>query len=395
MPILLNQYSRRDFIKRISFGVAGIVLGVRSDFKISGQKFVLIADTHISSNLDHERRGVNLADNFKEVVDRILSKSDLPCGVIINGDLARTRGRIGDYQVLYNIVKPLMDQGIQVYLILGNHDDRDNFNEALTDFRSDYHAIIRRHTIVLETNTSNLIMLDSLDVVNETPGKLGQNQLNWLADLLTTINDKPTIIFAHHFPETGTGSGLQDYDLLHQLMVSHKKVKAFVYGHSHRWEVSQSDSIYHVNIPSTAYVFRGEQPLGYVNAEFRENGIFLNLESLDTNHPWHGEQGFLHYSNLDSKLNSEENDVITVYEPAPNPFNNSTSIRFQLNDTENLSIDLFTLDGKFVKNLFPNRSLLPGEHSVQFSANGLSSGRYFIRFRTGSQVKTRIVTFVK
>lgn len=394
MPILLKQYSRSEFIKNLSFGIVGLTLGLSGKIKKYGQNFVLIADTHIHRDLDHERRGVNLANNLIEVVDRILSDSELPNGVIINGDLARLRGNAADYHTFYTLLKPLIDHGIPVYLTLGNHDDRDNFNQVLSGFRSEYDAVISRHTMVIKTDSSNLILLDSLDQVNDIPGRLGQTQLNWLADLLFQLDDRPTIIFAHHFPETGTGSGLQDYDKLHQIMIGQTKVKAFIYGHSHRWDISQKDSLYHINIPSPAYVFRDEQPLGFVYADFRTNGISLNLQSLDTNHPWHNEQGFLHYSNLEPD-SMPENNRITVFEPAPNPFNSSTSLRFQLDDEEHVSIDVYTLSGKFVKSLFPERSLLPGEHNVTFSANGLSSGRYFIRFRVSNQAITKIVTLVK
>jgi hypothetical protein len=68
-------------------------------------------------------------------------------------------------------------------------------------------------------------------------------------------------------------------------------VKAYVFGHSHRWSIDQHESgMYLINLPSTAYVFEQEEPSGWVNATLLENGIHLELRCTDRTHPKHGER---------------------------------------------------------------------------------------------------------
>ncbi len=66
----------------------------------------------------------------------------------------------------------------------------------------------------------------------------------------------------------------------------------------------------------------------------------------------------------------------------PNPFNPTTQIEFSLSKTSNVFLDVFDVTGKKVKELL-NKRLSSGNYKVQFNAEGLSSGVYFYRLRTG------------
>jgi len=68
-------------------------------------------------------------------------------------------------------------------------------------------------------------------------------------------------------------------------------VKAYFYGHTHRWEIGRTrEGIHLVNLPSSAYVFDPSQPGGWVEATAREDGLDLELRSLSSLHPAHGER---------------------------------------------------------------------------------------------------------
>jgi len=60
----------------------------------------------------------------------------------------------------------------------------------------------------------------------------------------------------------------------------------------------------------------------------------------------------------------------------PNPFNPSTSIRFQVGNTGLVSMRVFDLLGREVATLI-NKVMTPGEYTVTWDATGLSSGTYF------------------
>ncbi|HEV8538637.1 MAG TPA: glycosyl hydrolase family 18 protein [Bacteroidota bacterium] len=78
----------------------------------------------------------------------------------------------------------------------------------------------------------------------------------------------------------------------------------------------------------------------------------------------------------------------------PNPFNPSTTIRFDLPSPEHVSLKLYNLIGEEVATLIDEvRSA--GSHSVVWNAGGMPSGQYFYRITAGSFTQTRKVTLLK
>ncbi|MCH7613838.1 MAG: T9SS type A sorting domain-containing protein, partial [Candidatus Marinimicrobia bacterium] len=69
---------------------------------------------------------------------------------------------------------------------------------------------------------------------------------------------------------------------------------------------------------------------------------------------------------------------IKISNPYPNPFNPSTQIQFELITPDFISVDLFDLNGKLVKNI-SNNKYSPGEHKIMVQGNDLTSGVYFFR----------------
>ena len=70
----------------------------------------------------------------------------------------------------------------------------------------------------------------------------------------------------------------------------------------------------------------------------------------------------------------------------PNPFTNSTTISYELNDKRDLSIDIYNMQGQLVRQLFEG-SQGPGEHKITWDgANGsgsdLPTGMYFMRLNS-------------
>ena len=93
----------------------------------------------------------------------------------------------------------------------------------------------------------------------------------------------------------------------------------------------------------------------------------------------------------------EESDLKHYYnlkQNYPNPFNPNTMISFSLARNENVSLEVFNLQGRSVIKLI-DESLPSGEHSVHFNAHNLSSGVYFYKISTSSFIKTKKMLLIK
>ncbi|MFU8861577.1 MAG: T9SS type A sorting domain-containing protein, partial [Cyclonatronaceae bacterium] len=78
----------------------------------------------------------------------------------------------------------------------------------------------------------------------------------------------------------------------------------------------------------------------------------------------------------------------------PNPFNPETVIRFRLNETVNVRLEIYTITGQRVQTLVSGVREA-GVHSVRFDGSGLASGVYMYRLMAGSEALTRKLTLIK
>lgn len=85
-----------------------------------------------------------------------------------------------------------------------------------------------------------------------------------------------------------------------------------------------------------------------------------------------------------------------LYAPYPNPFNPTTTIRFNVvNINMNLvRIDIYNITGRLVETLV-NGELEPGIHEIHWDASNLSSGIYFVQLVSGQVVKIQKLILLK
>jgi len=86
----------------------------------------------------------------------------------------------------------------------------------------------------------------------------------------------------HHTLGDGDND-LLDTDRLFALLAPHKHVRALMHGHSHRWQRYELSGIPVVNLPAMGHIWTPEQPLGWVEAEFRSSGMSLKLHAFSGN----------------------------------------------------------------------------------------------------------------
>lgn len=83
-----------------------------------------------------------------------------------------------------------------------------------------------------------------------------------------------------------------------------------------------------------------------------------------------------------------------AFTPYPNPFQNSTTVKVNLDGPEEVSIMVFDALGQQVDQL-QHGMLATGEHKVEWNAASVSSGLYFVRIDVGGQTKTLRVMKVR
>jgi 3',5'-cyclic AMP phosphodiesterase CpdA len=301
MPIHLSV-TRRDFLQTtIGAGVLAIS-GLPSSISADDQhardadRWVLCADTHIDANPETIARDVNMFQNLSKTIDEILASESRPSNVLINGDCAYLKGLPGDYETLAPQLQRLTDAGLNVHLTFGNHDDRQPCLQALEKQRKES-AVDGKQVSVVETAHANFFLLDSLQNVNQVTGEFGAAQREWLSQAIDHYEDKPAILIGHHNLQErpsdfqGTVSGLFDTAEFLELMKTKQQIKAYIFGHTHAWSTTKTDSGVHlINLPPVAYLFDGKNPNGWVEAALGDAGMKLTLHALDKSHPLHASQ---------------------------------------------------------------------------------------------------------
>jgi len=294
MPITLPQLSRRTFLKRAALAGAATLAtspGYAGLFGKSRDKhtFAFISDTHIAEDTNHVHNEVNMAANLEACIQSLIAWPVKPATVIVNGDLAFAYGKSEEYATFGQLFKPVRALA-PVHLSLGNHDQRENFWHAFPADATQLNTVPQRQASVFSSDRANWFLLDSLYATGQTPGELGAAQLKWLANELAARPEKPAIIVGHH-PMDITGlMGLKDTIEFDSLLTRHKQVKAFIFGHTHNWNIdSHYSGVHLINLPQTAYPFQAGRPSGWVRATLARDGMEIELRCLDPHHPEHAQ----------------------------------------------------------------------------------------------------------
>jgi hypothetical protein len=78
----------------------------------------------------------------------------------------------------------------------------------------------------------------------------------------------------------------------------------------------------------------------------------------------------------------------------PNPFNPVTQISYDLAESANISLDIFSVSGKYVLTLFSGYQPA-GSYTLRFNAEELPTGIYYYRLTDGSHLQTKKMLLIK
>ena len=97
---------------------------------------------------------------------------------------------------------------------------------------------------------------------------------------------------------------------------------------------------------------------------------------------------------LDQSSNNNIQNNFKLYQNNPNPFNPTTTIRFNLPVSGFVTIKIFNVAGKEVASLI-NSNLEAGQHSVEFNASNLTSGIYYYKMSDGVSTDIKKMILLK
>ena len=227
-----------------------------------------ISDTHIKGEGVLAYGRYDTSAFLARAVDHILHLSPRPDLVLATGDLV-DGGTPAEYARLRHLLAPLP---MPVYLIPGNHDDRDALRQAFPD-----HAYMPREGFiqyVVDAGPLRLIALDTL-IPKAPGGRVDRERVEWLDARLCEAPSTPAVIFMHHPPfPTGIdymdGIGLEGADMLAEVVRRHPQVERVLCGHLHRTIQARWAGTVAMTAPGTAH---------QVGLDVREQvGLSLTLE---------------------------------------------------------------------------------------------------------------------
>jgi 3',5'-cyclic AMP phosphodiesterase CpdA len=275
MPLTLPPFDRRRFL---GAALAGVAAGfAQAADATDPHTWALLADPHIHADPKSVSRGSCMGDRLAAAVKEVLALPQRPAAALVNGDLALKVGFPADYRTFAAVVGPLRRAGMPLHLTLGNHDDRDTFRATLPDAKRPETPVADKYVGVVNAGRTRFILLDSLVIIDKPPGEYGPAQLAWLAKTLDAEPKAPTVVFGHHDP-----SGLTDEMAFIDVIAPRRQVKAYVFGHTHSWQVARHKSGIHlVNLPAVSYPFAKGEALGWALLTLKESGATVVLRAAD------------------------------------------------------------------------------------------------------------------
>ncbi len=194
---------------------------------------VQITDLHIREPGRLAYGRLDTAPYLRTAVDTINALRQRPRAVVVTGDLTDF-GRAAEYSYLRELLAPLK---MPVYLLPGNHDDREQLRSTFQDHS--YLGIDGYIQYTVDIDEIRLVALDTC-TMGQSAGSLCNERLGWLEEVLATSTDKPVVIAMHHPPfrtlighmdEIGLLAGATE---LEAIVARYTNVERLICGHLHR-----------------------------------------------------------------------------------------------------------------------------------------------------------------
>ncbi len=156
-----------------------------------------------------------------------------------------------------------------------------------------------------------------------------------------------------------------------------------------------ADTDKHQTATKAVHAVAPEKGVGRIIWSFREGtrgdllckdgecAVKFDSNDQPTNLTWVGELVWADNYGLNTgvqncAVTAKDFELVQIY---PNPFNSSTTIRFQLPEPSPLQIKVYNSRGQIVRTLYDEKASA-GTHTVQWDASNFTSGVYFISIKS-------------
>lgn len=248
-------------------------------------KIIHLSDPHISPDklFEHDAK-----ERFSLALQHICNNHLDSKLFVISGDLTHD----GDNESYNKLNEILLNSKIPKHLfpklLIGNHDDREQFKQIFTKIPLDENGFIQYFE---DIEDKRFIFLDT-NLSNTHQGHFCNNRQSWLINTLENASDnnKQVYLFMHHNPlplgePTSDYIGLQQGDEFKDILIKFKKIIQHIFfGHQH---ITVSGN--YLNIPFSAPRstwsplvpnFSKNYRLGTANTDPNYNVILINKNSL-------------------------------------------------------------------------------------------------------------------
>lgn len=208
---------------------------------------IQITDTHLLEHPDQEFIGMNPDHSFAQVLEHIQKNQPKIDLMLHTGDLAQSPTPT-TYTRYQNLMGAL---NLPVFQTMGNHDDARYFP---------FHGQTAHEPVLIKLGQWRIILLNSA-VFGHVDGCIGEQQLNWLVELLIEHQEHPTILACHHHLLNMQSAWIDAHKLknsadIFSALEPFKQVKAFFYGHVHQDSQYFWKHIECFSTPSTCVQFK-------------------------------------------------------------------------------------------------------------------------------------------
>jgi Icc protein len=196
---------------------------------------------------------LDTAPYLRAAVQAVTQLLQAPHAMALTGDLTDF-GRAAEYDHLASLLAPLT---MPLYLLPGNHDDRDQLRRSFADHGYLGQDDFLQYTVALSGGL-RLVALDTVEP-GDSAGRLCPRRLQWLESTLRQHAGEPIVIAMHHPPfETLIGHMdriglLQGADELAEILARHPNVERVICGHLHRSIVTRFGGTIASTAPSPAH----------------------------------------------------------------------------------------------------------------------------------------------
>ena len=228
-------------------------------------KIVVFTDIHF--NVEDRGNGIDPVKNLTEGLAHAAKYNGDADHIVVTGDLTH-KGDVASYELL----KQTLDkQELPIVLMIGNHDNRENFQSVFEQSYRDEYGFVQH---AMDCKEGKLLFLDSLDgppynYPLSHRGFMCQNRLNWLDAELGSADGKPCFLFMHHHPhDVGFRAmdtiKLVNGDEFYSVLEKHGNVKHISCGHVHRTISGNHRGISYSVFKSTV----GQMPMVFDKMDF-------------------------------------------------------------------------------------------------------------------------------